>query len=290
MRVVVSRTKENTTMKKDKTNGDSIVAAEKKEKSGKSGTSPSTGKALSAESMSALIDCEDDEKKARELIGSIDASESEVAEMRKKLEAKRHDSFGNALLAGEILCRLKEALKKAKGHGSWQDYVKDRIGCSPKKASMYMRFHTRRDELEKSEIFPKLGIAEADDLLKPVKVEVLPGASGGEDPEHENKDSGSEDFLELSDGSKLLLSKVGWKEGLISRNGLDRLLACVVSEKKLSGHPQEAAVRQQVIATIASGINRSCGSARPEHAMGQVRSALEAILGHLAETQEVKAA
>ena len=276
-------------MKTDTTDGGSIVAIEKEEKPRKSGKSPSTSKAEQAESISALAGHEDDEKTARELIGSIDATESEIAEMRKKLEAKRHDSFDNALLAGEILCRLKEALKKAKGHGSWQDYVKDRIGCSPKKASMYMRFHSRRDELEKSEIFPKLGIAEADDLLKATKAEELPAARDNDAAQPANEDSGSEDFLELSGGRKLPLSKIGWKEGLISRDGLDRLLADVASEKKLSVQPHVAAVRQQMIATIASSINRSCGTAKPEQAVEQVRPVLEAILGHLAKTLEVKA-
>ncbi|MGJ8641761.1 MAG: hypothetical protein ACSHX9_00005, partial [Luteolibacter sp.] len=246
-------------------------------------------KGSNAESMSPINGHEDDEKKVRDLLGSIDASESEVGEMRKKLEAKRHDSFGKALLAGEILCRLKEALKKSKGHGLWQDYVNERFGCSPKKASMYMRFHTRRDELEKSEIFPKLGIAEADDLLKLPKAEELLDASDNGDPAHEDEGSGSEDSLELIDGKKLPLRKVGWAEGLISREGLDRLLSDVVSEDKLSGHPKVAARRQQMIATIASGINRSCGKAEPEQAVEQVRPVLKAILSHLAETLKVKA-
>ncbi|MGJ8643327.1 MAG: hypothetical protein ACSHX9_07975, partial [Luteolibacter sp.] len=255
-------------------------------------------KGSNAESMSPINGHEDDEKKVRDLLDSIDASESEVGEMRKKLEAKVYNSFGKALLAGEILCRLKEALKKSKGHGSWEDYVKDRIGCTSRKASMYMRFHTRRDELEKSEIFPKLGIVGANDLLKATKAEAeteaeteeLPDASDKGDPEHEDEGSSSEDSLELIDGKKLPLRKLGWAEGLISRDGLDRLLAAVASEKKLSGDPKVAARRQQMIATIASSINRSCGSAKPEQAVEQVRPVLEAILGHLAKIQEVKAA
>ncbi len=276
---------------KDIKNGESAVETDVKEKSGKK---PSTAKGEHAGSVSAITGHEDDEDKARKLIGSIDASLSKIAEIQKKLDAEHSCSLEKALVAGEILCRLKEALKKAKGHRSWEDYVKDRIGCSTKKASMYMRFHTRRDELEKSEIFPKLGIVGANDLLKEAKAgaeaEELPDAGEKGDPAHEDEGSDSEDSLELIDGKKLPLRKVGWAEGLISRDGLDRLLADVASEKKLSGDPKVAARRQQMIATIASSINRSCVSAKPEQALEQVRPVLEAILGHLTETLEVKAA
>ena len=247
--------------------------------------SPSADHKEKVEIAAALSGYEADEKKVRELIGSIDTSESEVAEMRKKLASGQHAGLENALKAGEILCRLKEAHKKANGHGTWETYVTRQLGCTPRKASMYMRFHTRRRDLEKSEIFPKLGIAEAEKLLQKLDKagnEDAEGTSGASDPAAPVTDPPDHGILALADEGNLRLADIGWSEGLISRSDLAQLLGHNGPAARKGIEAKSAARQQRIIATIAADVNRSCAGEDPSEARTSVCAALETIRAFLA--------
>ncbi|MCH7225100.1 hypothetical protein [Haloferula sp. A504] len=234
------------------------------------------------ETVAALAGHEEDEKKARELIGEINASESEVEKLHRKLVAKQHASFEKALDLGEIFCRLKEAC----GHGRWEAYVEKHLGCSSKKASMYMRFHTHRGDLEKSETFPKLSIREANGLLKkPKKPVAAKTAATDKTAEEEAVDSGSEsepgDGLELADGKSLSLTNANWSEGLISRGELEHLIQQAAPRKNRPASRIVAAREQRLIVAIVAGVNRECDGTQHDQAVARVRSALDKILGLL---------
>jgi hypothetical protein len=285
VREVISTTREIRKMPNTNNQDDNVVEAEEVTETAAAMSRELDTRNNEVNPVPGLAGHEDDENQVRDLVGGINATDTEIEEIQKQLEAKQHSKLEKALLAGEILCRLKEAHKKAHGHGSWQDYVKSRIGCSPKKASMYMRFHARCGELEKSEIFPKLGIAEADKLLKkPKEAEPTEDISEGEIEMHRSPDLDAtaygacyQDTLELADGKSLSLTDVDWEEGLISTSDLVELIQQTTPGNDQPSGKTTAAHEQMMIATIAASVNRACGPDGHQEAPDQICSALEKV-------------
>lgn len=216
---------------------------------------------------------------------STPVSDKDVArlkEVHSKLNKLAKITFKLAREAGEILCRIKEKTP----HGKWEQYVVEELGIPPRTASNYMRIWRETSHLKgalefvNSENISDLGIRNVLDYLAEQKKSSPPQSDDNSPAPKSGPISTSQATASLSlvDGSKIPLSKIGWKAGLITASSLEEAFSEMVSQTKSHDGEKGIAREQRFIVEIAACINRRTGTANPDTASNIAQSALQKVI------------
>lgn len=209
--------------------------------------------------------------------------EREIRELNAELRILQRKCAARTVRIGRLLLELKENTE----YGKWESYVENQLGIPPRTASRYMNLWKRVQtvagigEIFSSAKLAELSVTDLEDWLDRLE--------GGEVPKREKAQSQPKAkppvesmLLSLADGSEVDLKRLGWKEGLLSRQKLEN---CLRQTKHADGDVKQRARFERVVLRVAASVNLACGKADRTTALRVVDAAFSTIRDLLEESE-----